>query len=118
MKYGYLEGLFQVDLIDLKPCFNLRAFSYVMAAGEKERASLYIHVPSPAGLIGWNIQHIANRSTSQHVQQRHYGHQRLTNVVNHSQLEVPGRMAVAKRMDDAKAFRWALSAMQALRSHS
>ena len=47
---------------------------------ERERKSFHIHVPSPAGLIGWNIQHIPIRSW-QHVQQRHYGHKRLTNVV-------------------------------------
>ena len=25
---------------------------------KREREKFYIHVPSPAGLIGWNIQHI------------------------------------------------------------
>ena len=27
---------------------------------EREREKFYIHVPSPVGLIGWNIQHICN----------------------------------------------------------
>ena len=27
-------------------------------ARQREREEFYIHVPSPAGLIGWNIQHI------------------------------------------------------------
>ena len=64
--------------------FNLLGFAEIARHAERERErereSFYIRVPSPAGLIGWNIQHNHNRPTWQHVQQRHYGHERLTNV--------------------------------------